>query len=254
MKPTKKRTLLWAIAGVAALAIAGTATGVTIANAEAEETARQCTVATERGSQAAGLFVRSTLDADDALAAVESTTLPGDEGWASTAFADKPAAEDRLSGAELIENVTTAKSAVTAVFIPEDCDDRDDAATIEAAADDIEVAVAELDEKVAALAADFALFQEDERARIAAEVEAARIAAEQEAARIAAEQEAERQRQAEAAAQQQSHSQSNSGTRGSTNGSSGGSKPSGPPPGGQVGGGGPVTPVCDNGMGGTRPC
>lgn len=251
-KPTKKRTLLWAITGVAALAIAGTVTAATVANAEAEETARQCTVATERGSQAAGLFVRSTLDADEVLSAVENTALPGDEGWVSTAFADKPAVEDRSSGADLVERVATAKSAVTSIFIPEDCADREDAATIETAADDIDMAVAELDEQVTALTADFALFQEDERARIAAEVEAARIAAEQEAARIAAEQEAERQRQA--TQQQQQQSQSNSGSRGSTNGSSGGSKPSGPPPGGQVGGGGPVAPVCDNGMGGTRPC
>lgn len=268
---SKKRTLIWAGVAVVALATAGTVTAVTIANAEAEETARQCAVATELSTVA---IDNANVVADasrDALGAVQTVDLPETEGWTSSPYADRVGAEAnaatdttsevpaRASAAELIASVADGLAEMEKLWSPITCTDREQAADITEAAEAFDAASAKLNEEVATLTADFAAFQEDEKVRIAAELEAARIAAQQEAARLAAE-EAERQRAAEEAARQQStqrsttNSGTNGGSSGNSNGSNGGSKPSGPPPGGQVGNGAPSGPICDNGMGGTRPC
>ncbi|PRB13476.1 hypothetical protein [Microbacterium sp. MYb62] len=267
---TKKRRTALLIAGATAVvltAVAITAAGV--ASAEAAETERLCTVSTERAATTTAAAGGSLSAADEALAAVQVLDLPDTDGWTSAAYADRggadavqatetaPAVAARPSAAELTTAVTDARTALDDIVIPTTCDARDEAADIVASSKVADTAIETLNEHVAVLAADFAAFQVAETARIAAEIEAARIAAEQEAARLAAE-EAERQRAAEEAARRQARSNNDGGTgdKGSSNpSSSGGSKPSGPPPGGQVGdGNNNGVSVCDNGMGGTRPC
>ncbi|MFK0403330.1 hypothetical protein ACIQTT_13425 [Microbacterium sp. NPDC090225] len=201
--------------------------------------------------------------ADTALEAVAATTLPDTEGWVSADYADRPGAEEgdageagaaRPSGAERIAVVADGRSSLADAAVTDECADRDEAAAIGERAEATTADAAALDESVAALTEDFADFQAEETARIAAEIEAARLAAEAEARRLA-EEEAARQAAAEEAARQQAAQRnwSDGGSRPPAN--SGGTPPAagGPPPGGQVGGG-PVGCVADNGMGGTRPC
>lgn len=264
--PSKKRVIRISAIAVTLLA-AGTITAVSVANAEVAETARQCDAATARSLEVIRDANTSADAARSALEAVKVIDLPGTEGWTSSPYADRPAADAvpatetaaevpaRASAAELVGGVTSGLAGMDALWSPLTCTERDHAFDINAASDKFESATATLDEGVTKLTADFAAFQEAERTRVAAEIEAARLAAEQEAARLAAE-EAERQRAAEEASRQRASQRGTSGggTPGSSNASQGGSKPSGPPGGGQVGDGNYTGPVCDNGMGGTRPC
>lgn len=271
MTAMKRRTAALIAAAAAVVITAGVITAVSVASAEAAETERRCTAATERAAATSTTVARTLSAADDALAAVHVVDLPDTDGWTSSAYADRAggdaiAATDtasavaaRPSASELTTAVTDARTALDDIVIPTGCEDRDQAARIVVSANAADAAIVTADEHVAALTADFAAFQVEETERIAAELEAARIAAEQEAARLAAE-EAERQRVAQEAARRQSWSNSNSGVSegsrwNSNQSSSGGSKPSGPPPGGQVGdGNNNGVSVCDNGVGGTRPC
>jgi uncharacterized membrane protein YgcG len=293
-KTKMPRKKLFAMLATMVLIAGGiTLTSVRVANANAEETARQCTVALKEGASATTLAAASLAATDSALVAVTSTTLPTD-GGTSTAYADRPgvaagapvaavAATDgvpavaeiaavpaRLSGADLVGAATTARAALAEIVIPTTCTERDQANHIGTLATTSTVATGTLDTGVTAMTADFAVFQTEEAARIAAEIEAARIAAEIEAARVAAEAEAARvAAEAEAArvaAENAAYNaRSNSSSGGSSSGgsssggsSSGGSSSSGgghPSGGGQVGagtkGGGCLT---SNGMGGTKPC
>jgi uncharacterized membrane protein YgcG len=289
-KTKMPRKKLFAMLATMVLIAGGiTLTSVRVANANAEETARQCTVALKEGASATTLAAASLAATDSALVAVTSTTLPTD-GGPSTAYADRPgapvaavAATDgvpavaeiaavpaRLSGADLVGAATTARAALAEIVIPTTCTERDQANHIGTLATTSTVATGTLDTGVTAMTADFAVFQTEEAARIAAEIEAARIAAEIEAARVAAEAEAARvAAEAEAArvaAENAAYNaRSNSSSGGSSSGgsssggsSSGGSSSSGgghPSGGGQVGagtkGGGCLT---SNGMGGTKPC
>ena len=171
----------------------------------------------------------------------------------------------RASGAELIASVSTARGALVKIAIPTKCTERDSAAKILALAAKSTSATKTLYASVTLLVADFAVFQVDEAARIAAEIEAARVAAEAEAARVAAEAAAAEAARV-AAAQRAAAARPSSGsvrsgtttTRPPSSGSSGGGSSS-------SGGGGPIgggfgppinTGPCrtSNGMGGTMPC
>ncbi|WP_341956123.1 hypothetical protein [Microbacterium sp. LWH13-1.2] len=281
---SKKRTI--ALIAVAAVVLAGgiTATSVAVAQAEAEETLRQCTVALKSGAAAAKTATESVADAENALESVAITALPDTDGWISANYADRPGAEAvdaieaveasegvpaqeavdavpaRSSGAEQIAAVTDASVELSNVVIPDECTDRDEAAALTKLATEATADAAALDETTTTLTEDFAVFQAEETARIAAEIEAARLAAEAEAARLA-EEEARRLASEEAARQQNANS--NGGSNGGSSNNNGGSRPpansggtkpggGGPPGGGQVGGSGGC--VVDNGMGGTRPC
>lgn len=271
MTATKRRTAVLVATTAVVVLTAGVITVASIASAEAAETERLCTVATERAAATGATVSRTLSAADDALAAVQVVDLPDTDGWTSSVYADRaggdaiaatdtaPAVAARPSASALTTAATEARTALDDIVIPKTCEQRDDASRIVASTDAAETAITAVDESVAALTTDFAAFQVEETERIAAEIEAARIAAEQEAARLAAE-EAERQRVAQEAARRQSWSNSSNGvsngSRGNSNpSSSGGSKPSVPPQGGQIGdGNNNGISVCDNGMGGTRPC
>jgi len=108
----------------------------------------------------------------------------------------------------------------------------------------------QLDAGVAMLLADFAAFQTDETARIAAEIEAARVAAEIEAARVAAAAEAARVAAAAEAARQAPARPA--APRGSGGGAATPPRTGG---GGQVGpGNAPGVKLCDTGLGGVMAC
>ena len=186
--------------GVAALV------GVTQYNAE---TARLCEVALGTASDALETKQVSLSAADNALKAIETTELP--DGGTSTLYADMPAVkaavatdtavavEARRSGAEMIAAVVKAQTALVDANVTDECDDRNQAIIITEASAVATAAAESLDEAVVALGDDFATFQVEESARLAAEKKAAEEAAAAEAARLATEQaaEAERQRQAE---------------------------------------------------------
>ena len=305
-RPSKKHV---AIGLAALLVVAGgiTITSVTAANA-AEETARQCELAVTGSKTAAKTATTSVEQADAALEAVKSIALPGDEGWTSTDYAARAGAEAvdavpaveasegveavaavdavdaRPSGADLISTVTDGRTGLAKVKAVSTCEERDQATEIQAATKKVTADAKALDANVTVLTDEFAVFQGEERTRIAAEVEAARIAAEAEAARLAAEAEAARVA-AEAEAARVTANQRASSTPRSPGGSSytggGGAPatrlapaPSAPAPapapyrgssGTPGGGGGYVGPpggqgnsggVCwtSNGTGGLKPC
>lgn len=119
-----------------------------------------------------------------------SVALPGDEGWTSNPYADRPAADTRPSGADLTAAVTDRPGILAGAVTAAKCEDREQAAEI---VDDACACTASADglaADVTSLLVDFAVSPTEEKARVAAEVEAARIAAEQKAARPAAEAEA----------------------------------------------------------------
>lgn len=213
-RPSKKHV---AIGLAALLVVAGgiTITSVTEANA-AEETARQCELAVTGSKAAVKTAMASVEQADAALEAVKSVALPGDEGWTSTDYAARVGAEAveavpaveasegveavaavdavdaRVSGADLISTVTDGRTGLAKVKAVSTCKERNQATEIQAATTKVTADTKALDTNVADLTDDFAVFQGEERTRVAAEVEAARIAAEAEAARLAAEAEAGR--------------------------------------------------------------
>lgn len=282
-KPSKK---LVAILAAGALVLAGgvTAVAVSIAKSEAEETARQCTVALEKGTAAAAARTSAIEAAELAVTSTESTALPGDEGWTSTAYAERPGAAaveavpvveasegveavpaveeapERPSGAETLASVTDARDRLAGAKIDAECAQRDEAAAITAQAKDVTAAAVTLETETAALLADFEAFQAEEKTRIAAEIEAARIAAEAEAARIAAEAEAARIAAEQAAAAQRAAARAP--VRQSTGGGSTGGRAPAPAPapapprgGGGIGpGGNPDVCWTSNGMGGLVRC
>lgn len=203
------RRKLIAVVAAAVLIIGGgvaALVGVTQYNAETD---RLCEVALGTASDARTAQEASLTAADVALEAVESVELP--DGGTSTFYADMsgldasaatdraPAVEERPSGAELIAAVVDAQTAIVEADVTDECEDRDQAIAITDASAVATAAAESLDEAVAALGDDFATFQTDESARLAAEKKAAEEAAAAESARLAAEQaaEAERQRQAE---------------------------------------------------------
>lgn len=289
MKSQKPSRKFVAVLAASILVLAGgiTVTSVSIANAAAEETARQCAVALKRSAGASKSTSASLESAHIALEAVTSVTLPGEAAWTSTDYAARPGVEAiravlaveaelaadgtestpavagvdavaaRASGAELIEAVAGEHAALAKTKISTACTTRDEAAQIASATDKVTTAANALDASTTILLEDFTAFQTEETTRIAAEIEAARVAAEAEAARVAAEAEAARVA-AEAAARaaaQRPTTQRPSGGGSSPGGTSGGS---GRPPGGsfQVGPGGGNNGVCwtTNGMGGQKPC
>jgi uncharacterized membrane protein YgcG len=306
--PAKKGSLsrkkLFAMLAAVVIIVSGiTLTSVGVANANAEETARQCTVATKNSADATKAAKASLAAVDTALEAVTVLELPEGAGT-STDYAARPgveavkvvpaveasdgveavagvdAIEARADGAGHIAEATTARAALVKIKFDTKCSDRDHAAALTATVATAKAATKKLETSVTALGSDFAAFQTDEAARIAAEIEAARVAAEIEAARVAAEAEAARvaAEAAEAArvaanAQAAKKSYSNNSDTGSSysgggSSSGGGSysapapapapeppRPSGPPNGGSLGldtsGPGCLT---SNGMGGTKPC
>lgn len=223
---------------VVVLAGAVTLVSVSDANAAADETAHQCTVALASSTAAANRATTSTAKAEKALDAVTSTALPGGEGWTSTSYADRPGAAAvkavpaveasegvsaaeaipaqaaRPSGAELISAVTDARAGLAKIQSGPStkCTTREEAARIASTSQKSDAATKALDKSVTVLLGDFASFQSAERARVAAEVaaEASRVAAEaaaaeaarQTAARQAAAAEAARQAAAAEAARQ----------------------------------------------------
>jgi hypothetical protein len=190
-----------------------TLTAVSVANATAEEPARQCAFALKDSVRSAKASTASLAKVDEALEQITSVILPGEEAWTSTEYSARagvdaveaveavPAVEAvaaRPSGAEHVASVTDAREALAKIKLPTDCVEREEAAAITALTAEAKTATVTLEASLTALLADFAAFQVEETARIAAEIEAPRIAAAIEVARIAsgaaAAAEAERQR------------------------------------------------------------
>ena len=94
--------------------------------------------------------------------------------------------------------MSTGRGALVKIAIPTDCTERDSATKILALTAKSTASTRTLDTSVTVLVADFAVFQVDETAHIAAEIKAARVAAE--AARVATEAEAAREAAAQHAA------------------------------------------------------
>lgn len=268
--PRKK--LFAMLAAVVLIAGTITLTSVSVANANAEETARLCAVAFAEGARATKGAEATIAAADTALEAVKTTALPADAGT-STSYPDRPAVaavnavravdagegvvavtgvpavKARASGTDFIGGVTDARAALVKITISAECIQRDQAEAITASAAKANTATTALDTSVRALTADFNVFQNNEAARIAAEIEAARVAAEIEAVRIAAEAAAAAAAEAARIATEQAHAaqaddyddSGHSGGGSTVGGSSGGGRPSG---GGQVGPGGGNNGVC----------
>ncbi len=209
-----KKIVAMIAAGALVLAGGITVVSISAANASAKEVSQLCSAALSNSKSSAQDAVASGDKADKALATVKSTALPKDAGT-STAYEARPAVAittstaARVSSADLIGNVTTARTALAGITVPTQCADRDQAGAIQDASTQTTAASRTLDASVTALLADFTVFQTDETKRIAAEkaqatAEAERKAAEQaaadEAARVAA---AEADAAAASAAQQQ---------------------------------------------------
>ena len=245
-KPIKPSSRLVAIV-VGLLVVAGgaTATSVAAANMAAEEAARQCAVALKVGHGVTKVVAATVATADAALETVKGIALPANGGTSADYAA-------RAGGSEQIATVNDGRTRLADVRLSAKCSEPDEAAAITAMAKKTAIAADELDTSVAALVDDFAAFQTEETARIAAEIEAARVAAEAEAARVAAEAAA-----AARAAAQRAAAQSPSGGGKTGGGSSPGAGASRPPSGGggQVGpGNAPGTCLVDNGYGGVKAC
>ena len=255
-KKSKKK--IFAIAAAVALVLGGgIASAVAVSNSNAE-TERLCVVATESATQARTTAKTAQQGADAALAAVEDTTLPESAGT-STKYADRKAVEAvkaqnaegdkpevkavpaRKSGADFVKDVTDAKAELTKAekALADTCETREDVTAIDAQVTAVTDAAKKLDSASTALTEDFALFQADEAARLAAEKKAAEEAAAAEAARIAAEQAAAE----EAARQAEQESWDNSYDDDYYGGGGGG---------GSTGGGGTMI-VPPNGGGGCPP-
>lgn len=261
--PSRNRTRSWALLIAAVLVAGGGIAAVVSVNSYNAETARLCHVALENAETAHNATQEAAASATDALTAVENTELP--DGGTSTAYADRKAVEAvkaqkaegdkpevkavpaRQSGADFVKDVTDVKAdlAKAEKALADACETREDAAAIDAQAKAVTDAAKKLDAASTALTEDFALFQADEAARLAAEKKAAEEAAAAEAARIAAEQAA-----AEEAARQAEQESWNGGDSGNWGGggnsgnSGGGGTQIAPPPGQSGGGCPPSQPVC----------
>ncbi|WP_194088336.1 hypothetical protein [Cryobacterium serini] len=206
----------------------------------------------------------------ESVAAVEAVTASD----GVEAVAGVEAVPARASGADLVSDVSASRAALTQTKLATTCTDRDQASALTAQVAQSTTATKVLNAGIAVLMSDFAVFQTDEAARIAAEIEAARVAAEAaaaeaarvaaeaaaaEAARVAAAAEAARVAANQAAAKRAAGSNSGSSGGGSTSGGySGGGGSSGRPGGG---GGGVGTSTSDgtgcrvdNGVGGFYSC
>lgn len=232
--PNRKRKRLTVGIVASVLVIGGGIAAVIGVNAYSAETERLCDAALEK-AETAHTAARAEIEAaDDALTAVESTKLP--DGGTSTSYSERPAAETtdntdaRPSGAELIEETTSRRDALTEAKDPEQCSDRDQAERITSSSKKTESDTDSLEKAVTKLLTDFEQFQTEETARIAAEKQAAQKAA-AEAQRVAAEEAA---RQAE-----QSYSGDDYTDSGYSGGGGGGGGTMIPPPPGQSGGGCP---------------
>lgn len=207
----KNKKAIIAIAAAIALVLGGgVATAASVGNYNAE-TQALCVAATEDAAQARKTAQTAQQGADAALEAAESTTLPKSAGT-STKYADRKSVEEvkaqkaegdkpevkavpaRQSGADFIKDVTDAKAELAKAelakaekTLADACETREDAAAIDAQVAAVTDAAKKLDAASTALTEDFALFQADEAARLAAEKKAAEEAAAAEAARIAAE-------------------------------------------------------------------
>ena len=255
-KPSKRLVVMLA-AGLLVVAGGITLTSVGVASAAADETARQCAVALKDSAAVTTSRTASLAKANAALEAVKSVALPANAGT-STVNAARPgvaavkavpaveAVAGRASGAELIASVSTARRAPVKIAIPTKCTERDSATKILALTAKSTALTRTLDTSVTVLVADFAVFQVDETARIAAEIEASRVAADAEAARVAAEAAAAEAARV-AAAQHAAASRPSSGGVRSGSSSAGGSSSggsSGTPGGGGVGLGNPPPGTC----------
>ena len=314
-KSTKPSKRLVAMLAAGLLVVVGgiTLTSVSVANAAADETARLCAVALKDSATATTSRTAALAKADAALEAVKSVALPTN-AWISTDYAARPgvtaieavaaieavpavaptdnasgvagsaavaavaAVQGRTSGAEMITRMTAARGALAKVSAPVKCEERETAARITALTAKSASATKTLGTSATAMVGDFAVFQDDETARITAEIEGARVAAEAEAARVAAEAAAAEAAAAEAAAAEAARvaAAQRTAARPSTGGvrTGTGTGTTRPPSGGvsgggssgtPSGGGGPVgggfgapinTGPCrtSNGMGGTMPC
>ncbi|PRI10882.1 hypothetical protein [Leucobacter massiliensis] len=270
--PRRKRTRFWVPLIAAALVAGGGIAAVVSVNTYKAETARLCDVALENAETAHNAAQEAAASATDALTAVENTELPA--GGTSTAYADRKAVEEvkaqkaegdkpevkavpaRQSGADFVKDVTDAKAGLAEAeeALAEACETRDDAEQATAQAKAVTDAAKALDTASTALTEDFALFQADEAARLAAEKKAAEEAAAAEAARQAAEQ-AAAEEAVRQAAEQQSWDSGNSGNSGNWGGDGGGNPGGGggsngggtqiaPPPGQSGGGCPPDKPIC----------
>lgn len=202
----KNKKAIIAIAAAAALALGGgVASAVAVSNYNTE-TQALCVAATDAAAQARTTAKTAQQGADAALTAAESTTLPKSAGT-STKYADRKAVEEvkaqkaegdkpevkavpaRQSGADFIKDVTDAKAELAKAekALTDACETREDVTAIDAQIAAVTDAAKKLDAASTALTEDFALFQADEAARLAAEKKAAEEAAAAEAARIAAE-------------------------------------------------------------------
>lgn len=248
----KNKKAIIAIAAAIALVLGGgVASAVAVSNYNTE-TQALCVAATEGAAQARKTAQTAQQGADAALAASEGTTLPERAGT-STKYADRKAVEEvkavpaRQSGADFVKDVTDAKAELAKAekALADTCETREDAEQVTAQAKAVADAVKTLDAASTALTEDFALFQADEAARLAAEKKAAEEAAAGEAARIAAEQAAaeEAAREAEQSSWDNSYDEDYYGGGG---GNSGGGGVGG-------GGGGGTIIVPPNGGGGCPP-
>lgn len=250
-KRNKKKII--AIAAAVALVLGGGIASVVAVSNYNAETQALCVAATEGAAQARTTAKTAQQGADAALEAAEGTTLPESAGT-STKYADRKPVEEvkavpaRQSGADFVKDVTDAKAELAKAekALTDACETREEASAIDAQAKAVSDAAKTLDAASTALTEDFALFQADEAARLAAEKKAAEEAAAAEAARQAAEQAAAEEAVRQAAAQQESWS--NSYDDGYYSG--GGGDYSG---GGGGGGGGGTMIVPPNGGGGCPP-
>lgn len=248
----KNKKAIIAIAAAIALVLGGgVASAVAVSNYNTE-TQALCVAATEGAAQARKTAQTAQQGADAALAASEGTTLP-ESAVTSTKYADRKAVEEvqavpaRQSGADFVKDVTDAKAELAKAekALADTCETREDAEQVTAQAKAVADAVKTLDAASTALTEDFARFQADEAARLAAEKKAAEEAAAAEAARIAAEQAAaeEAAREAEQSSWDNSYDEDYYGGGG---GNSGGGGVGG-------GGGGGTIIVPPNGGGGCPP-
>lgn len=236
---TKRKNTAKVIAIVAAAALllgGGIASAVAVSNYNAE-TERLCVLATEAVAEARTTAQTAQQGADEALAAAAGTTLLESE---STKYADRAAVQEvepqgaegdkpemesvptRQSGADFVKDVADAEAELSKAVsaLADACEARDDAAAINAQVEAVNGAAKKLDAASTALTEDFALFQSDEAARLAAEKKAADEAAAAEAARKAAEEEAARQTESEEVARRAAEEASwdNDGSGGSNDG------------------------------------
>ena len=212
---SKKKLITLVTAGSLVLGAGVAATAIGISNYNAE-TQALCATALKSAAAAENDAKSSREAALAALETVKSTKLPKD-GGTSTDFAKRPAVEAvkaepakdgkaevkavaaRQSGADLIKAVAEDPLVKAKIEVAGDkCTDRDQVAKLTKSAEALEADAAELDTKVEALLADFATFQKDEAARIAAEKKAAEEKAAADAAAAAAAQAAADQAAADA--------------------------------------------------------